>query len=355
MSYKVRHQLFISSTFLDLKEERAEVLRAALELDCIPTGMEAFLASNDSQWDIISKVIEECDYYILIIGGRYGSTASDGLSYTEKEFDLAKRLGIPILAFVHESPENISIGKSDVDPIAREKLKAFRDRVTGDRMVKQWKTPQDLGAVVSRSLVQEMKRNPRPGWIRNDGSSPVDLLERISSLTAENDELRKKNHNVESPRIPLDELGSGTDEYILEGSVIASPRGLPFSAGVRKSWRAKTNWDRIIINIGPPMAIESSETEIRDILRRFISLDDTFKIMDHSLFENTIQPKCLDDVIVQFRALGMIERGTKRRAVTDRERYWKLTEKGDFYVVNLLARRKKVQDPEVIPEPISEM
>ena len=89
--YSIRHQVFVSSTFTDLREERAEVIQAIWELDCIPTGMEAFVASNESQWDVIKRVIDECDYYVLIIGGRYGSVTEEGISYTEKEYRYAKK------------------------------------------------------------------------------------------------------------------------------------------------------------------------------------------------------------------------------------------------------------------------
>ena len=68
-----KYQIFISSTFEDLKEERKEVTQALLEMDCIPTGMEMFQASDDNQWELIKSVISSCDYYIVIIAGRYGS------------------------------------------------------------------------------------------------------------------------------------------------------------------------------------------------------------------------------------------------------------------------------------------
>ncbi len=55
-----------------------------MEMDCIPAGMELFPAIDEGQWEFIKKVIDDCDYYLLIIGGRYGSVAEDGLSYTEK-------------------------------------------------------------------------------------------------------------------------------------------------------------------------------------------------------------------------------------------------------------------------------
>ncbi|MGV4033752.1 DUF4062 domain-containing protein [Citrobacter freundii] len=79
-----RYQVFVSSTFTDLEEERKHVIQTLMEMDCIPAGMELFPAIDEGQWEFIKKVIDDCDYYLLIIGGRYGSVAEDGLSYTEK-------------------------------------------------------------------------------------------------------------------------------------------------------------------------------------------------------------------------------------------------------------------------------
>jgi hypothetical protein len=78
-----KYQVFISSTYIDLQEERQEVMNALLELDCIPSGMELFPATNEEQWDLIKDVIDECDYYVLILGGRYGSLDSDNMGYME--------------------------------------------------------------------------------------------------------------------------------------------------------------------------------------------------------------------------------------------------------------------------------
>jgi hypothetical protein len=91
-----RYQVFVSSTYTDLKEERWKAIQAVIELDCIPAGMELFPAIDEEQFEFIKKVIDDCDYYILIIGGRYGSTTSEGISYTEKEYDYAvgKRLKV---------------------------------------------------------------------------------------------------------------------------------------------------------------------------------------------------------------------------------------------------------------------
>lgn len=69
-----RYQVFVSSTFRDLQDERREVMQALLEMDCIPAGMEMFPAADEQAWQLITGVIDQSDYYALIVGGRYGST-----------------------------------------------------------------------------------------------------------------------------------------------------------------------------------------------------------------------------------------------------------------------------------------
>lgn len=116
-----RYQVFISSTFNDLKQERAEITQALLELDCIPCGMEAFPAANETQWNWIKKVIEECDYYVLTIGGMYGSVNEEsGLSYTEMEYDYAIEKGVPTIAFLVEDEGKLLGDKLESDPVKKE-------------------------------------------------------------------------------------------------------------------------------------------------------------------------------------------------------------------------------------------
>lgn len=50
-----RYQVFVSSTFADLKEERRHVIQALMEMDCIPAGMELFPATDEEQWEFIKK------------------------------------------------------------------------------------------------------------------------------------------------------------------------------------------------------------------------------------------------------------------------------------------------------------
>ncbi|MDP9906071.1 DUF4062 domain-containing protein [Arthrobacter bambusae] len=134
-----RYQVFISSTYTDLAEERREVIQALLEMDCLPAGMEMFPATNEEQWTLIQQVIDESDYYVVIVGGRYGSTTPEGISYTEKEYDYAVDIGKPVLGFVHAKPDEIALGKSQ--PEMKAQLDAFRAKVMS-RLVKTYTTRQ---------------------------------------------------------------------------------------------------------------------------------------------------------------------------------------------------------------------
>jgi len=133
-----RYQVFVSSTYTDLIEERQKVFQTLMEMGCIPAGMELFSAADEDQFDFIKKVIDDCDYYLLMIGGRYGSLAEDQISFTEKEFDYAISLEMKVVVLVHKNPDAIPTGKTDQDAELKEKLGAFKQKAMTGRMVDFW-------------------------------------------------------------------------------------------------------------------------------------------------------------------------------------------------------------------------
>ena len=98
---KRKLQVFISSTYLDLKEERQAAVEAILGAGHIPAGMELFKAGNNSQLTTIKKWINQSDIYMLILGGRYGTIEENSQkSYTQLEYEYAITKNIPIFAVV---------------------------------------------------------------------------------------------------------------------------------------------------------------------------------------------------------------------------------------------------------------
>jgi hypothetical protein len=79
----LKYQTFISSTKRDLHEARQAVTWEILKIEFIPVGMENFSAMDERGWETIARVIDESDYYVLIVAGLCGTvdpkTARAGL------------------------------------------------------------------------------------------------------------------------------------------------------------------------------------------------------------------------------------------------------------------------------------
>ena len=181
MSGDKKYQVFISSTYEDLKSERKAVEETIIRAGDIPVGMEAFPAVDSEQFEFIKTVIRSCDYYVLIIAGRYGSLADDGLSYTEKEFRYAVECGIPALVFVRDEIGSISADKSEPNGNGRKKLGEFVKFASNGRMRKPWSTVEGLKLSVRESLDHSKATSPRFGWVRGDSVASKQALMRLGS------------------------------------------------------------------------------------------------------------------------------------------------------------------------------
>ena len=340
-----RYQVFVSSTYEDLQEERKEVMQALLELDCIPAGMELFPASNDDQWTLIKKVIDDCDYYLLIIGGRYGSTNETGKSYTQMEFEYALSINKPIISFLPKHPENIPAGKTEQDAKKKENLEGFK-QIVQSKMVKYWETPENLGSVVSRSMVRLIKDFPAEGWVKSGSVVDEKSIQEIARLQREKEELEKKLANIatEPPR-GTEEFAQGEDkvkiEYSFEG---IEGEDFPFPQYYDEN-SIIFNWNQLFACIAPSMIEGCIIYTLQKNLEALIAENANWQRM--KMFSNLdrvenvkISKSSLDLVIIQFRALGMIELSDKKRSASDHNTYWRLTPYGDYVMNRLLAVKK---------------
>lgn len=172
-----RYQVFVSSTSIDLVEERKEATQAILKCNCFPAGMELFPASNKKQWDIIKRVIDDSDFFLLILAGRYGSLGKNDagreVSFTEMEFDYALSHGKPIIAMIYRNPENLPAKLTEKTKRNIDRLKKFREKAKTGRMVAFWENKDQLNSAIITSLHDIMDNTPEAiGWIRANTISP---------------------------------------------------------------------------------------------------------------------------------------------------------------------------------------
>jgi hypothetical protein len=349
-----RYQVFVSSTFHDLEVERQEVMHALLELDCMPSGMELFPAANETQWNLIKKVIDDCDYYVLILGGRYGSIGPEGISYTEMEYRYALATGKPTIAFLHRSPGKTTAEKSESSQEGKEKLQAFRESVE-NKLCKHWESPQELGSVVSRSLIQLIKSTPAVGWVRAnelaDQEATMELLQlrrRVEELQAELSRAR-----VSAPK-GSEDLAQGDEVHLLRFTFAATSPGEYHSKTGSSSFTS--TWNELFASIAPLMIHEATEEAMKIALnnlaeaRNIDRLRENTKLTYHTLRRFTISQDDFQTIKVQLRALGLIAKNDKTRSVKDTGSYWTLTPYGDEVMTQLRAIKRNEDDIEASTE-----
>ena len=215
----IKYQIFVSSTYEDLKAERDQIIKASLEMGHIPVGMEMFSAANEEQWKIITRQIDQSDYYAVIVAHRYGSIV-DGVSYTEKEYDYAIQQGVPVLGFVIEAAASWPANWVDADIDKKKPLDLFKEKVK-HKPTGFWFNADDLHGKFSIALMKAIANNPRPGWARASEVAGPEVLTELSRLSSENAALRERLDIL--PTREADYLGLNFQEMCDELAVPINP------------------------------------------------------------------------------------------------------------------------------------
>jgi hypothetical protein len=269
-----KYQVFISSTYKDLIKARDKVIETILSLHHFPIGMEMFSADDDEQWEIIKSTIDVSDYYVIIIGHRYGTMTSEGISYTEKEYDYAKFKGIPILAFIRDRNTPTTPEEREKSQEANEKLEALVEKAAKDKMCDFWVTIDELSSKVAIALPKVFSRKPRIGWVRGSNAISKEVSEELARLSAENRRLRdqlielEKNSRENTPQFSI-KLDSR------RGTKFTIPKNIPLN--IEKSPEPIT-----MENIPSHLTPYISQKDIDDYNAKIPSQDDISEFNKHN-------------------------------------------------------------------------
>ncbi len=329
-------------------------MQALLELDCIPAGMELFPAANEDQWTLIKKVIDDCDYYIVIVAGRYGSVGPDGRSYTEMEYRYALERGKPVIGFIHKDPGSLPVSRCEQSDEGKVKLDEFRALVQR-KMCRFWDSPADLGSQVSRSLVKLIKTHPAVGWVRGDLVPDVAAAEEILRLRNRIEELQGRLIAA-SRQAPegTTSLAQGDNRFEVGYRFQSHPPG-KLSESKNYTHSVEIAWNDIFAAVSPLMIDEAPESSLRSAIndvvearaRRALKSDKDLRGMVLRSFKASEDH--FQTIKVQLRALGLIARSLKPRSVKDTQTYWTLTPYGDTVMTRLRAIEREVGGPESKP------
>jgi Domain of unknown function (DUF4062) len=312
-----RFQVFVSSTYADLREERAKVLQTLMEMDCIPAGMEMFPASDEEQWEFIKKVIDDCDYYLLIIGGRYGTLTPEGISYTEKEYHYAVEKGVKVIALLHQDPDAIPAGKTDKDPDLQAKLLEFRNQVADGRLVKFWSNATELPGLVSLSLSKTIKTYPAVGWVRASQATSQELLSEINDLRKENIDLKTALNASRSHPTPsaIPNLATPEERYKVTGR--------SGSGYTNSNWAPELTWSEIFSAIAPYLTQRRTEAFVTGKLAIAAARKSKASTLKPEIDDHTFQI-----IKIQLLALNFVQIEYLKATSGEMVDVWSLTELG---------------------------
>ena len=313
-----KYQIFVSSTYTDLKNERDVVIKAILEMGHIPVGMEMFSAADDEQWKIIERHIEESDYYCVIVAHRYGSTVS-GKSYTQKEYEHALHREVPVLGFIIDDAADWPADAVDTKPSEAKSLKAFKALVRS-KPVSFWRNAEDLYGRVSIALSKAFTANPRAGWMRATSDSGPEALKELTRLSAENAALRRElveaKEESESGRLAkVRELAEDLKGYDTTLSYKYSQHD--------ESWNTSTvSLYQLFCYCSPSLLTEYEVQEAATDLAMNIR-----KVKGKKTWW-TVAINQVSTLFGDFVALGLVEPSKRKHGVADKGQYWTLTEQG---------------------------
>jgi hypothetical protein len=317
-----RYQVFVSSTFTDLQDERRAVAETLLNLECIPAGMEWFGAIDEQQFEFIKKVIDDCDYYIVIIGGRYGTVTAEGVSYTEKEYDYAVSKGLKVLAFIHKDPGSIPAKHTEQEAEARAKLEKFKEKLKQGRLVEFWEGTDQLAGKVAVSMSKTIRMYPAVGWVRANQVATVENLAEVNELRKDNEQLKAQLASAAVP--PKIEDLAGLEENVTVSGT-AKRSDVSFSIGdIAFDWSVVVSWKELFAAIAPELIGHPSDGVANAIITKAMFA----KSGEHG-HSARIRNEDFQTIKIQLMALNLVNCHMQPVKGGGVALFWSLTDQGE--------------------------
>ncbi len=353
---KIYH-VFISSTFSDLEEERRAVRDAAAKAGYVCEGMELFPASSQKQLDFIKRVIDRCDYYVLILAGRYGSVDDEGISYTEREYEYAKSIGIPILPFLHRDLGQLKAIDIELVPERQARLTALRASLESSQMVDFWDDAAGLATSVVVALGQESTLNPGVGWVRGDQAADPKTYEQLATAQRRISELEQELVSIRNEEVSFPEEIESIDATINIKIDISEKLKLTSRATsgqpTHREISVPISWADALVAVSDLIYRGAEERTIGTVLaKKLADLSEGNPEPTLTRSANMVTP--VSELRYQFEALGLVNAVDEVASLGHQVEFgrttihrpaqkvviWRLSEKGRRFLSRRMARRR---------------
>lgn len=320
-------QVFVSSTYTDLREERQAAVAAILLAGHIPAGMELFTAGDEAQLAVIRRWIEDSDVYMLICGARYGSVdPKSGLGYTEYEYDLATQLKKPSFAVVMNGPRYDKALQEHADA-GGPQLQQFRSKVLS-RISSTFESVDQMKLGIVTALRDIAVRDGLEGWVRaSELQNLSPLIAQIQDLQRERDALRSKGAmlvlNADGKK--LAGLEDKTELLVTWKS----------SSG-KNQYKAGRTWGTLFALIYPKLAEHPADITLKSMVARRLA-EESGKYLGDRSTDFTVDEHHWETFRTQMQALGLVTLNYSQSISKSMHLFWNATANGNSVGMQLRA------------------
>ena len=347
-----RYQVFISATYTDLREERGMLLQTLPTLGCLPTTVEAH-TQNLSTMVNIRRRIDDCDYFVLLVGSRYGSLMPSGVSYTHMEYVYAATKQKPILVLMHEAPETRAEELQEQKVEGKLKFGDFRKVLQREREhIVYWRDAKDLASALHNAIPALLRRHPTVGWARI-GKEGVARAPANAELEKECEVLKKRVKELEAERERWLSSAVGSTESLAKGEELLEIvyRCKAYAGGNCQDINGKTrlSWNELLVSFGSNLLQAQTEEFMAAKINERLQKNALVEIQKeypktHAVVDVQISPSSFNSIKMQFRVLGFIQRVTRDN---DQKQWWQMTAVGERNLATIMSVRRSTNRPVV--------
>ncbi len=314
-----RYHVFISTTGADMQPERSVLTQTLASLGFFSWGLEARTPLTTA---FARRQIDDCDYFVLLLGSRYGELSASGVSYVHLEYIYAITKQKPVLVILHESPESRSPDLQEQTKDGQRKFEDFRRQLQRERdMVVTFREPRELEVILRHAMPQLTQRYPSLGWVRPNDAP-------MQALQLENEKLRQKNAQLMTvgrgrgasgslPAALAEQMTTpvGDDSTPLDVPIVRGDELMAFDYRVHAYQdgnfrelrpRRQMTWNELLVAVGPGFRPPAPEESFARVLNEYLNISALRDVQEsmpraHATARCQINVRALHAIKIQFK------------------------------------------------------
>ena len=155
---KEKLTVFLCSTYVDLSEEREQILNAIRKLQLQHDSMEFFGARSNQAIETCLEEVRRSDLLVVVVGHRYGSLVPGREhSFSEAEYVEGHRLGKPCLVYLRSDEVPVLPKFVERDPDNLRRLERWKSILHQRHTVAQFLDAYDLALQLSADIAHTIQ------------------------------------------------------------------------------------------------------------------------------------------------------------------------------------------------------